>query len=117
VLEGKPQTVDIPELAKERVLPTLDQVIKAVCRYYEIDEDTIWQQTRGKGVISSARSVAMYMCQRAAGMKLAEIAEAFGLASYASAGATIRQVKAKRVRDKSLEESINYILLDLRFPQ
>ena len=24
-LEGKPQTVDIPELAKERVLPTLDQ--------------------------------------------------------------------------------------------
>ena len=84
-----------------------------MCRYYEIDEDTIWQQTRGKGVISPARSVAMYMCQRAAGMKLAEIAEAFGLVSYASARATIRLVKAKNVRDKSLEESIYYILLDL----
>ena len=55
----------------------------------------------------------MYMCQRAAGMKLAEIAEVFGLVSYASAGATIRLVKAKRVRDKSLEDSIQYILLDL----
>ena len=113
VLEGKPQTVDIPELAKERVLPTLDQVIKAVCRYYEIDEDTIWRQTRGKGVSSPARSVAMYLCQQAAGMRLAEISEVFGLASYASAGATIRQVKAKRIKDKSLDESINYIILDL----
>jgi chromosomal replication initiation ATPase DnaA len=55
----------------------------------------------------------MYLCQQAAGMRLAEISEVFGLASYASAGATIRQVKAKRIKDKSLDESINYIILDL----
>lgn len=113
VLEGKPTTVDIPELAKERVLPTLNQVIQSVCRYYEIDEETIWQQTRGKGVSSPARSVAMYLCQQAADMRLAEIAEAFGLASYASAGATIRQIKVKRARNKRLDQSINYILLEL----
>ena len=81
VLGGRPKTVDIPELAKERVLPTLNQVIQAVCRYYQIDEDTIWQQTRGRGVSSPARSVAMYLCQQAAGMRLSEIAEVFGLAS------------------------------------
>ncbi len=113
VLKGKQKTVDIPELAKERVLPTLNQVIQAVCRYYEIDEETIWQQTRGKGARSPARSVAMYLCQQAADMRLAEIAEAFGLASYASAGATIRQIKAKRASNKRLDQSINYILLDL----
>jgi hypothetical protein len=55
----------------------------------------------------------MYLCQYAAGMRLAEIAEVFGLASYASAGATIRQVKQRRVTDKALDKGINYILLDL----
>lgn len=113
VLEGKPRTVDIPELTKERIVPTLDQVIHSVCRYYEVDEDTVWQQKRGKGVTSPARSVAMYLCQQAAGMKLAEIADAFGLASYASAGATIRRVKARMGREKRFNQNINYILLDL----
>jgi putative transposase len=113
VLARKPKTVDVPELGTARVVPSLNQVIETTCRYYNVDENTIWRQIRGKGVTSPARSVAMYLFQHAANMRLAEIAETFGLASYASAGATIRQVKQRRATDKTLDESINYIILDL----
>ena len=113
VLAGKTYTVDVPELAVERIRPTLNQIVEAVCRHYKVKETEIWRQTRGKGVKSPARSVAMYLCQQTADMRLAEIAEKFGLASYASAGATIRQVVAKRENDKQLDREINYILLDL----
>jgi len=113
VLSGKTKTVDVPELAAERLLPRLDQIIDAVCQYYGVSEMMIWNQTRGKGVKSPARSVAMYLCQQAADMRLAEIAEVFGLSSYASAGATIRHMKARRAVDKQLNRDINYILLDL----
>jgi hypothetical protein len=43
-------------------------------------------------------------------MRLGEIADAFGLAGYASAGSTIRQIKGRK--DKPSNQ-INYILLDL----
>jgi chromosomal replication initiation ATPase DnaA len=55
----------------------------------------------------------MYLCQRAGDMRLGEIAHAFGLASYASAGSTIRQIKGRIAKDKALAKQINYILLDL----
>jgi len=112
-LSGKAKTVDMPELATVRILPTLDQIIAAVCQYYEVSETTIWLQTRGRGVINPARSVTMYLCQQVADMRLAEIADIFGLSSYASAGATIRQIKARRKLDKQLNRDIDYILFDL----
>jgi hypothetical protein len=42
----------------------------------------------------------MYLCQQAGEMRLEAIAEAFGLHGYASAGATIRNVRL-RLEDKS----------------
>lgn len=113
LLARQPKSVDVPDLAAARVRPTLDQIIEMVCRYFNVDKDTICRQTRGKGVTSSARSVTMYLCQYAAGMRSTEIADVFGLASYASAEATIRQLKNKRRTDKALDGGINYILLDL----
>ena len=46
-------------------------------------------------------------------MGLGEISDAFGLASYASAGSTIRRIRQRIVEDQSLAGDINYILLDL----
>jgi len=113
VLSGKTKAVDVPELAAERLLPTLDQIIDAVCQYYSVSKMMIWKQTRGKGVKIPAGSVAIYLCQQAADMRLAEIAGVFGLSSYTSAGATIRHVKVRKAVDKQLNRDINYILFDL----
>jgi chromosomal replication initiation ATPase DnaA len=55
----------------------------------------------------------MYLCQEMGDMRLSAIAEVFGLTSYASAGATIRQLKARIQRDAALGETIARLKCDL----
>ena len=105
--------MDLPELRSERVLPALPEVIKATCQKFQVGEQAIWTKTRGKGVKSPARAVAMYLCQQVANMTLSEIADAFGLASYASAGATIRKLRLRIEEDRRLVRQIKLIILDL----
>ncbi len=46
-------------------------------------------------------------------MRLSAIAEVFGLTSYASAGATIRQLKGRIEHDAELRETINRLKCEL----
>jgi chromosomal replication initiation ATPase DnaA len=55
----------------------------------------------------------MYLCQRIGNMTLSEIADTFDLASYASAGSTIRSVRKRMEEHPTLKEHVDYILLDL----
>ncbi len=113
LLAGRPSSVDLPGLRSERVLPALSEIIKATCQAFQVDEQAIWTKTRGKGVKSPARAVAMYLCQQVANMTLSKIADAFGLASYASAGATIRKLRRRIEEDRRLARQIKLIILDL----
>ena len=73
----------------------------------------MWQSSRGRSVTSPARSVVMYLGQQVSDMRLSEIAKACGLSSYASAGATIWQLKARLEDNKELAEAMKVIKLDL----
>jgi len=95
------------------MLPTLSQIVQATCRHFEVQEAVIWQSRRGRGSRSRARSVAMYLCQEVGDMRLSAIAEVFGLTSYASAGATIRQLKARIECDAALGATIERLKCDL----
>ena len=75
--------------------------------------DQLWRSTRGRGVKSPARSVAMYLCQEVASKSLSEIAAGFNLASYASAGSSIRSVRLKLAEDPRINDSTRLIKLDL----
>ncbi len=113
VLKGQASNIDLQDLKRARTLPTLAKIVAVTARHFGVDESVVWESRRGLGVVSPARSVAMYLCQRAGAMGLAEIAEVFDLASYASAGSTIRHIKGRMATDKALAKQINYILLDL----
>ncbi len=113
VLAGYADSVDVPELRSERPAPTLAAIVAGVCRKFDVDEQAIWHKTRGRGCRNPARAVTMYLCQRIGDMTLREIAAAFDLASYASAGSTIRTVRQRMKNDAELEKAIDYILLDL----
>ncbi len=113
VLGGRTHHIDIPELKNVRTLPSLDAIVAATARHFDVDEAEIWTSRRGRGVVSPGRSVAMFVCQQVGDMRLREIADAFGLASYASAGSTIRQIKGRIAKDKALANRVSYILLDL----
>jgi chromosomal replication initiation ATPase DnaA len=113
VLGRRAKHIDMPELKCARTLPSLEEIVATTARHFGVRETEVWTSRRGRGVISPARSVAMYLCQRAGDMRLGEIADAFGLAGYASAGLTIRQIKGRIATAKGLAKQRNYIILDL----
>ena len=112
-LSGATADVDHPELRSARTLPTVSQIVRATRRRFNVDETAIWQSKRGRGSRSRARSAAMYLCQEVGDIRLSAIAEVFGLTSYASAGATIRQFKARLERDAALAKTMAQLKRDL----
>ncbi len=63
VLAGIPQHSDIPELRQAQRRPSLKTVTAVVARYYGVPKTQIFTSTRGKGVKTPARSLAMHVCQ------------------------------------------------------
>ena len=113
VLAGRKPSIDVPELKTQRIVPSLAEIVQAVCRQFAVEERELWRTTRGRGAKLPARPLAMYLCQQLGGLTLREIADAFGLASYASAGATVRTVRKRLQEDEALAMRLNCILLDL----
>ena len=113
VLAGIPQHSDIPELRQAQPRPSLKTITTVLARYYGVPKTQIFTSTRGKGVKTPARSLSMYVCQDIGGMTLATIADEFGLSSYASAGATIRNIRRRLADDKGLRKDLRHILQDL----
>jgi putative transposase len=96
-----------------RSLPSIEQIVFLTANHYGVAEDQLWRSTRGRGVKSPARSVAMYLCQEVASKSLSEIAAGFNLASYASAGSSIRSVRLKSAEDPRINDSVRLTKLDL----
>lgn len=110
VMSGKAPDIDRPELKAASVHPSLKEIVAATCRQFGVNQAVIWTSTRGRGVTSPARSVTMYLCQQIGDMRLSEIAEKFGLASYASAGAVIRNTRARVEDDEVLADDVKGII-------
>ncbi len=113
VLSGRQRQIDLPELRQALRRPSLEAIVKSTAAYYQVNECSLWQSRRGRAVRTPARSVAMYLCQFIGDMRLSTIANAFNLSSYASAGASIRQVKTRIADDDVFANDIDMILLDL----
>lgn len=113
VLSGKSSDVDRPELKSASLRPTLKEIVTATCREFAVNQAMIWTSTRGRGVTSPARSVTMYLCQQIGDMRLSAIADTFGLASYASAGAVIRTTRSRITEDKALGDRVKAIIREL----
>jgi putative transposase len=96
--------------------PSMNRIIRAVAAHYDVKPSTLLKSARGRGVSTPARSLAMYVSQEHGGETLARIAEHFGLAGYASAGATIRNMRNRLQRDPGLQADLQAILRRLEQP-
>jgi chromosomal replication initiation ATPase DnaA len=96
-----------------RSLPSIEQIVLLTANHYGVAEDLLRRSTRGQGVKSPARSAAMYLCQEVTSKSLSEIAAGFNLASYASAGSSIRSVRLKLTEDPRIKDNVRLIKLDL----
>ncbi|HET7370585.1 MAG TPA: transposase [Gammaproteobacteria bacterium] len=113
MLDGRSPDIDTPELKGARVKPSVDEIIDVTRRHFNVSVSEVMQSRRGRTSVSPARGVAMYLCQEIGMMTLAQIAETFDLASYASAGASIRQFNRKRQDNSALAKSVDILKLDL----
>lgn len=105
--------VDLPDLKRVRVRPTAEQIVESCARHFVVDKQTILVCKRGRRARNPARAMAMYLCQEEGTMRLADIANHFGLKHYASAGASIRQFRQRLRDDAGLDPLLNSIKLDL----
>ena len=106
---------DVPGSRHLQRRPKVGEILESVARYYAVSTASLRTMSRGRGVKGPGRGLAMCLCQEAGGMKLGEIADAFHLGGYASAGAAIRNVRARLAEEsgKELRKDLNYILQDL----
>ena len=113
IAKGLQPHQDIPD-GRRMVRPSFTRIVATVADFYRVSQASILTLTRGRGVKSPARGMAMYLCQEQGGMTLNAIAERFGLSGYASAGAGIRNVRQRlEVGERSWSKDLNYILQDL----
>ncbi len=113
ISEGAQPSLGPAELNAAKPRPDWQTIVEQVCRRYAVEEELIWRSKRGRAATSPARSVAMYLCHKLADMRLSEIAQLFGLASFASAGASIRRVRMRIPLDKQLAKDINSLVRKL----
>lgn len=91
----------------------ISDIVVVVAKKLHVEPATIIQAKRGRGEKNLARWISMFLCQELGDYRLAEIAEAFGLARYATVSTTIAKLKRDRKRDKDLDKLLKRMVLDL----
>ncbi len=81
----------------------------AVAGHYGVAPRVLDAPTKARSA-ALPRRVAMYLVYRAAALPLKELGLAFGLKSHSSASRAIREIRAERERDPSLEQVIDALL-------
>jgi REP element-mobilizing transposase RayT len=100
------------ELADARRLPvppTVAQIVDAVAASYHVKSQVLTDGGRPQGELTTARNVAMWLCQVHGGLTLSEMAEAFRLGHYTSVSTAIGQVKRRVQSDARLRERLTDI--------
>ena len=100
------QIPDAVELA-----PEVEDIIKAVCRFYNVDEKEIFKAKRG--TLNEPRNVAIYLSRILRRDSLLQISEYFNMAGYSASGSAIERVRKKLAQDKKFKKKIDSIKLSM----
>jgi putative transposase len=83
---------EVPQ-AKRYIRPDAKTCLDVVGRVYGRGEEELKRSRRGER--NEARSMAMYVCRKVAGMKQEEIAKEFGLGGYSGVSSVVERVQAE----------------------
>ena len=112
-LEGRAISSDIPELKTARTLPTIDEIIDAVGRHYQIEREMIVTPVSGSSGAHAGRFLAMELCRMVGDHRLRAIAEAFGYASANSASRGVRVGAMRIAEDEGMSSDLGVLIRDL----
>ena len=108
-LMEKPVRVDQehPRYERAAVRPSVDQVLKTLAKRYGLKVEDVMKGKRGKD--NEPRKVGMYLAKELCDMKLKEIAEHFGTASYGTVGWACHGVASRMQADAKFRDRISSI--------
>ncbi len=98
--------VEVADARRLQVPPTVAQIVSAVATSYGVKPQVLTSGCRPHGELTTARNLAMRLCQVHSGLTLSEIAEVFQLGHYTSASTAIGQVRRGLQHDASLREQL-----------
>ena len=113
-ISGQPISIDMCKnilqdvLEEKRSAFTLEQVIKAVSRYYNIKLSDLKSPKRSKP-IANARQVAMYLCRELTSDSFPEIGESFGGKDHSTVIHAVKKVEAVLKENGKTKEDMTAI--------
>ncbi|MBW1773625.1 MAG: transposase [Deltaproteobacteria bacterium] len=103
------------EVPQSKILaPSVDEIRRTVCKFYDIDEKEILEPKRGK--TNEPRKLAIYLSRRLSRERIAVIAKAFNMESYTSVSSVVIRTGSQLQRDSKLQKSYQqiYSILTMR---
>lgn len=108
-LKGVLDKTEVPDVKKIKTMHGIEEVIKAVSRYYGIREEELLIR---KKATERQRKIAIYLCKILSGKKNAEVGEVFNITLQAVTNA-VRDIEKRIEEDKKINKEIGAIKKDI----
>ncbi len=96
------------EIPESRILaPSAKDVISAVCKYYKVTDSELWVSKRG--IENVPRDMVIYLVRRHCRETLPSVGRHFGIENYSTVSSVVERVKARKKREKSVQQDIELI--------
>lgn len=93
-------------------IPSPEAIINYICKYYNLDEQTIRGQQRVRDAVS-ARQIAMYLIRRMTNLSLDDIGKQFDNRDHTTVLYSIDKVEKQMKRDSAFAESVKEITTNI----
>lgn len=87
---------------------SVEEVVRKIARYYEIEESSIYEKTRKKEVVKP-RQVTMYILREEYGVSYPSIGEKLGGRDHTTVIHSCEKIKEELKRDPALEQEIMHV--------
>ena len=98
--------------ADNEYVPKPHDIIDYICKYYNVDEDTLRGQNRGRDIVN-ARQIAMYLIRRMTNLSLNDIGKEFGHRDHTTVLHSLDKVETQMRSDPAFAEVVKEITTNI----
>jgi chromosomal replication initiator protein len=102
----------IQDMLEKDSVPSPAVIIQHICKYYNIDEETLRGKNQSHGV-ANARQIAMYLIRDMVKIPLTEIGREFGGKDHTTVLHSLKKVQQQLRTDPAFKETINEIVANI----
>lgn len=93
-------------------IPSPQVILTYICKYYNLDEDVLRGQNRGRDVVNG-RQIAMYLIRRMTNLSLSDIGKEFGGRDHTTVLHSLDKVEKQMRSDPAFAEVVKEITTNI----